>query len=285
MTHPTANASHLTQTRRKKSEPVQLFQHFAATTAGRPPLVIFRHYVKLRRHFQQPTLSPFASQSFRLCVCVCVDVCEVFLSASVSSSSAVREVWSPQRHQDHRKWEESQVGFCFLKGLVNLVSFFFIKSETHVISVVFVTNRKNWTSSWTVLQGYSLLFAKGQGGSTSWVGVPSVSHRQFFLSLCYFSLPYFYIVTCLHCLLCCEVCHPLCFFFSLLSSLKSYYRSGSIPELLLTLLSNWKRSVKPRPAVSYVNCRPVQAAAVCSPPLSLPLHVFSCLFLTLLPGH
>ncbi|XP_032407303.1 rho GTPase-activating protein 12b isoform X1 [Xiphophorus hellerii] len=60
--------------------------------------------------------------------------------------------------------------------------------------------RKNWTSSWTVLQGSSLLFAKGQGASTSW----------------------------------------------------SYYRSGSIPELLLTLLSSWKRSVKPRPAVSYV---------------------------------
>ncbi|XP_061121518.1 rho GTPase-activating protein 12b isoform X4 [Syngnathus typhle] len=60
--------------------------------------------------------------------------------------------------------------------------------------------RKNWASSWTVLQGSSLLFAKGQGGSTSW----------------------------------------------------SYYRNGSIPELLLTLLSNWKQSVKPRPAVSYV---------------------------------
>ncbi|XP_016531113.1 rho GTPase-activating protein 12b isoform X2 [Poecilia formosa] len=60
--------------------------------------------------------------------------------------------------------------------------------------------RKNWTSSWTVLQGSSLLFAKGQGASTSW----------------------------------------------------SYYRGGSIPELLLTLLSSWKRSVKPRPAVSYV---------------------------------
>ncbi|KAJ8279201.1 hypothetical protein COCON_G00062670 [Conger conger] len=28
--------------------------------------------------------------------------------------------------------------------------------------------RKNWTSSWTVLQGSSLLFAKGQGGGTSW---------------------------------------------------------------------------------------------------------------------
>ncbi|XP_054893542.1 rho GTPase-activating protein 12b isoform X2 [Poeciliopsis prolifica] len=60
--------------------------------------------------------------------------------------------------------------------------------------------RKNWTSSWTVLQGSSLLFAKGQGASTSWL----------------------------------------------------YYRGGSIPELLLTLLSSWKRSVKPRPAVSYV---------------------------------
>ncbi|XP_037135126.1 rho GTPase-activating protein 12b isoform X1 [Syngnathus acus] len=59
--------------------------------------------------------------------------------------------------------------------------------------------RKNWASSWTVLQGSSLLFAKGQGGSTSW----------------------------------------------------SYYRNGSIPELLLTLLSNWKQPVKPRPAVSY----------------------------------
>uniref|UniRef100_A0A3B3TAS8 Rho GTPase activating protein 12 n=1 Tax=Paramormyrops kingsleyae TaxID=1676925 RepID=A0A3B3TAS8_9TELE len=30
--------------------------------------------------------------------------------------------------------------------------------------------RKSWTSSWTVLQGTSLLFAKGQGGGTSWFG-------------------------------------------------------------------------------------------------------------------
>ncbi len=29
--------------------------------------------------------------------------------------------------------------------------------------------RKNWTSTWTVLQGFSLLFAKGQGSGTSWV--------------------------------------------------------------------------------------------------------------------
>ncbi|XP_036375339.1 rho GTPase-activating protein 12-like isoform X6 [Megalops cyprinoides] len=33
--------------------------------------------------------------------------------------------------------------------------------------------RKNWTSSWTVLQGYSLLFAKSQGGGTSWFGSQS----------------------------------------------------------------------------------------------------------------
>ncbi|XP_028448338.1 rho GTPase-activating protein 12 isoform X8 [Perca flavescens] len=32
--------------------------------------------------------------------------------------------------------------------------------------------RKNWTSSWTVLQGSTLLFAKGQGGGTSWFGGP-----------------------------------------------------------------------------------------------------------------
>ncbi|XP_016366210.1 rho GTPase-activating protein 12-like isoform X6 [Sinocyclocheilus rhinocerous] len=63
--------------------------------------------------------------------------------------------------------------------------------------------RKNWASTWTVLQGSTLLFAKGQGSGTSW----------------------------------------------------SYCRNGSFPELLLSLLSNWKRSIKPRPAVSYTHCR------------------------------
>ena len=38
-----------------------------------------------------------------------------------------------------------------------------------------VVYRKNWTSSWTVLQGSSLLFAKGQGSGTSWVGVHPIS--------------------------------------------------------------------------------------------------------------
>ncbi|XP_061110495.1 rho GTPase-activating protein 12-like isoform X1 [Conger conger] len=64
--------------------------------------------------------------------------------------------------------------------------------------------RKNWTSSWAVLDGSSLQFSKSQGGGGSW----------------------------------------------------SYYRRGSFPELLLSLLSNWRPSVKPRPALSYVFSRP-----------------------------
>ncbi|XP_029698921.1 rho GTPase-activating protein 12b isoform X9 [Takifugu rubripes] len=85
--------------------------------------------------------------------------------------------------------------------------------------------RKNWTSSWTVLQGSSLLFAKGQSGSTSWVCTPTVGPpRPSFL-------------------------------------MNSYYRSGLLPELLLALLSSWKQSVKPRPAVSCASCPAAQATA------------------------
>ncbi|KAM9845246.1 rho GTPase-activating protein 12-like isoform 2-T2 [Aulostomus maculatus] len=42
--------------------------------------------------------------------------------------------------------------------------------------------RKNWTSSWTVLQGSTLLFAKGQGGGTSWFG-GSQSKPEFMVDL------------------------------------------------------------------------------------------------------
>ncbi|XP_040910959.1 rho GTPase-activating protein 12-like isoform X7 [Toxotes jaculatrix] len=42
--------------------------------------------------------------------------------------------------------------------------------------------RKNWTSSWTVLQGSTLLFAKGQGGGTSWFGA-SQSKPEFTVDL------------------------------------------------------------------------------------------------------
>ncbi|XP_020846135.1 rho GTPase-activating protein 12 isoform X7 [Phascolarctos cinereus] len=67
--------------------------------------------------------------------------------------------------------------------------------------------RKNWLSSWAVLQGSSLLFTKTQGSSTSW----------------------------------------------------SFCPRGSIPELLLSLLSSWKDSVSRRPAVTSVNSDPVSA--------------------------
>uniref|UniRef100_A0A672JQU1 Rho GTPase-activating protein 12-like n=1 Tax=Salarias fasciatus TaxID=181472 RepID=A0A672JQU1_SALFA len=43
--------------------------------------------------------------------------------------------------------------------------------------------RKNWTSSWTVLQGSRLLFAKGQGGGTSWPYCPGGSLPEFLLSV------------------------------------------------------------------------------------------------------
>ncbi|XP_068942554.1 rho GTPase-activating protein 12 isoform X2 [Petaurus breviceps papuanus] len=67
--------------------------------------------------------------------------------------------------------------------------------------------RKNWLSSWAVLQGSSLLFTKTQGSSTSW----------------------------------------------------SFCPRGSIPELLLSLLSSWKDSVSRRPAVTSINSDPVSA--------------------------
>ncbi|XP_038154149.1 rho GTPase-activating protein 12b isoform X3 [Cyprinodon tularosa] len=43
--------------------------------------------------------------------------------------------------------------------------------------------RKNWTSSWTVLQGSSLLFAKGQGGSASWKFGSNQSKPEFTVDL------------------------------------------------------------------------------------------------------
>lgn len=43
--------------------------------------------------------------------------------------------------------------------------------------------RKNWTSSWTVLQGSSLLFAKGQGGTASWKFGGNQSKPEFTVDL------------------------------------------------------------------------------------------------------
>ncbi|XP_068261053.1 rho GTPase-activating protein 12 isoform X4 [Nyctibius grandis] len=67
--------------------------------------------------------------------------------------------------------------------------------------------RKNWMSSWAVLQGSSVLFTKTQGSGTGW----------------------------------------------------SFCQGGSIPELLLSLLSSWKNALSRRPAVTYVNSAQVSA--------------------------
>uniref|UniRef100_W5MK34 Rho GTPase activating protein 12 n=1 Tax=Lepisosteus oculatus TaxID=7918 RepID=W5MK34_LEPOC len=43
--------------------------------------------------------------------------------------------------------------------------------------------RKNWTSSWAVLQGFALLFAKGQGGGTGWKFGGNQSKPEFTVDL------------------------------------------------------------------------------------------------------
>uniref|UniRef100_A0A673KVQ4 Rho GTPase-activating protein 12-like n=1 Tax=Sinocyclocheilus rhinocerous TaxID=307959 RepID=A0A673KVQ4_9TELE len=52
---------------------------------------------------------------------------------------------------------------------------FFPSEKCGVLNVTKITEhgkkvRKNWASTWTVLQGSTLLFAKGQGSGTSWFG-------------------------------------------------------------------------------------------------------------------
>lgn len=122
---------------------------------------------------------------------------------------------------------------------------------------------------------------KGSGGQHQLGMYPVTSDFFFCFFFFFFIIPFvslifsFSIFLRIHrpsCHLCCDVCQLL-FISFLLFSLKSYYRSDSIPELLLTLLSSWKHSVKPRPAVSYVNCRPGQAAAVCSLSLCMRSHL------------
>lgn len=92
-----------------------------------------------------------------------------------------------------------------------------------------VTCRKNWTSSWTVLQGSSLLFAKGQGGSTSWVRIPS-AHRGVCCPPVNFPtfFPFHSIHLCVNSLLllCCESGHPL--FIPVLSSAPPWSRIAAV---------------------------------------------------------
>lgn len=47
-------------------------------------------------------------------------------------------------------------------------------------------------------------------------------------------------------------------------TMQPYYHSGSFPEFLLSLLSNWRPSAKKRPAVSYGCSELDRASSVCA---------------------
>uniref|UniRef100_A0A8C5HN87 Rho GTPase activating protein 12 n=1 Tax=Gouania willdenowi TaxID=441366 RepID=A0A8C5HN87_GOUWI len=83
------------------------------------------------------------------------------------------------------KWSSPDSDSCssspkhpFTVSIPHLILLLFPHTPSEKCGVLNVTKitengkrvRKNWASSWTVLQGFSLLFAKGQGGSTSWFG-------------------------------------------------------------------------------------------------------------------
>uniref|UniRef100_A0A8C1NDS3 Rho GTPase activating protein 12b n=1 Tax=Cyprinus carpio TaxID=7962 RepID=A0A8C1NDS3_CYPCA len=64
--------------------------------------------------------------------------------------------------------------FSFVCDIFFTFNFHLLK-KCGVLNVTKITEhgkkvRKNWASTWTVLQGSSLLFAKGQGSGTSWFG-------------------------------------------------------------------------------------------------------------------
>lgn len=134
--------------------------------------------------------------------------------------------------------------------------------------------RKNWTSSWTVLQGSTLLFAKSQGGGTSWVSPASPRKPQTLARgrprgkshLCCFHFSF-------------SVSWGLeLFFFSVFRifllpsilpvspfvSTQPHYHSGSLPEFLLSLLANWRPPAKKHPAVSFGCSELRRASSVCA---------------------
>lgn len=179
--------------------------------------------------------------------------------------------------------------------------------------------RKNWTSSWTVLQGSTLLFAKGQGGGTSWVSDRNlllkvvscqqsrIVFRQKSLKLAVSVFEWFvgpldgswgWIFSLLRVSFSISLPSapsPSVFLVFLVftplrpPSMQPYYHSGSFPEFLLSLLSDWKPSAKKRPAVSYGCSELDRASSVCAASFLLcaphcpPLHATSLLSAMLWP--
>lgn len=140
--------------------------------------------------------------------------------------------------------------------------------------------RKNWTSSWTVLQGSTLLFAKSQGGGTSWVSpatprkIGSKPERErgrgesltcavsTFPSVCLVALNCFSSPCSLVSHLPPSLHPPRLSIRSV--STQPHYHSGSLPEFLLSLLANWRPPAKKHPAVSFGCSELRRASSVCA---------------------
>lgn len=138
---------------------------FTSRTAvlGHPLLVIYEHNIK--KHSLQHC--PICFSSFSVCVYVSeqVLICAFLLSLQKNVESSM----SPKSQRMERKSGRNLNKYG--SNTDELLRELF--DPRPIMSLFYCDNRKNWTSSWTVLQGSSLLFAKGQGGSTSWVRIPS----------------------------------------------------------------------------------------------------------------
>uniref|UniRef100_A0A8C2DIG9 Rho GTPase activating protein 12b n=1 Tax=Cyprinus carpio TaxID=7962 RepID=A0A8C2DIG9_CYPCA len=87
---------------------------------------------------------------------------------------------APKSHSLERKQQEPIVltkwrHSTYVLDISEKVHAYVPSEKCGVLNVTKITEhgkkvRKNWASTWTVLQGSSLLFAKGQGSGTSWFG-------------------------------------------------------------------------------------------------------------------
>ncbi|XP_016385375.1 rho GTPase-activating protein 12-like [Sinocyclocheilus rhinocerous] len=81
------------------------------------------------------------------------------------NSSTQERTWKPPRARDSLTRKEEKQDMTDTESSEKCGNLNMTKITEHGKKV-----RKNWTSYWTVLQGSSLLFNKGQGGGTGWFG-------------------------------------------------------------------------------------------------------------------
>uniref|UniRef100_A0A9J7ZYF0 Rho GTPase activating protein 12a n=1 Tax=Cyprinus carpio carpio TaxID=630221 RepID=A0A9J7ZYF0_CYPCA len=79
--------------------------------------------------------------------------------------STQERTWKPPRARDSLTRKEAKQVITDIESSEKCGNLNMTKITEHGKKV-----RKNWTSYWTILQGSSLLFNKGQGGGTGWFG-------------------------------------------------------------------------------------------------------------------